>query len=70
MFYAGINWSDTHHDALVIDEIGRQVNAQLRVAHSPEGLEKLYTFLDTIVGSAGKENLACIRLIPAFGESC
>jgi len=60
MFYAGIDWSDTHHDALVIDETGRQVNAPLRVAHSPQGLEKLHAFLETIVGSTGKENLACI----------
>lgn len=60
MFYAGIDWSDTHHDVLVIDEAGRQVNAPIRVVHSPDGLEKLHAFLETIVGSASKENLACI----------
>ncbi|MFL5661898.1 MAG: IS110 family transposase [Ktedonobacteraceae bacterium] len=60
MFYAGIDWSDTHHDALVIDDAGRQVNAPLRVAHSPEGMDKLHAFLESIAGPAGKENMACI----------
>ncbi|WP_236064760.1 IS110 family transposase [Reticulibacter mediterranei] len=60
MFYAGIDWSDTHHDALVIDEAGRQVKTPSRVTHSPDGLEKLHAFLETIVGSTDKENLACI----------
>ena len=60
MFYVGIDWSDTHHDALVLDEAGRQVNAPIRVAHSSDGLQKLHAFLEAIVGSTGKENLACI----------
>ncbi len=60
MFYAGIDWSDTHHDALVIDEAGRQVHAPIRVIHSLEGLEKLHAFLEAIIGFTGKENLACI----------
>ncbi|MFL5706781.1 MAG: IS110 family transposase [Ktedonobacteraceae bacterium] len=60
MFYAGIDWSDTHHDALVIDDAGRQVNAPLRVAHSPQGMDKLHAFLESIAGPAGKENMACI----------
>ena len=60
MFYVGIDLSDTHHDALVIDDAGRQVNAPIRVAHSPDGLDKLHAFLESIVGPAGKENMACI----------
>ncbi len=60
MFYAGIDWSDTHHDALVIDDAGRQVNAPIRVAHSPDGLKKLHAYLEAIASSSGKENLACI----------
>ena len=27
MWYAGIDWANDHHDALVIDETGRQVGA-------------------------------------------
>lgn len=60
MFYAGIDWSDTHHDALVIDDAGRQVNVPIRVAHSPDGLHKLHAFLESIAGLTGKENMACI----------
>lgn len=60
MFYAGIDWSDTHHDALVIDDAGQQVNAPIRVAHSPGGLDKLHAFLQNIAGPTGKENMACI----------
>jgi transposase len=60
MFCAGIDWSDTHHEAVVIDDAGRQVNAPIRVAHSPDGLGKLHAFLEGIVGPAGKENMACI----------
>jgi len=50
MFYAGIDWSDTHHDALVIDDAGRPVNVPIRVAHSPDGLHKLHAFLESIAG--------------------
>ena len=60
MFYAGIDWSDTHHDVLVIDDAGRQVKAPLRVNHTPEGLEELHLFLEAITGPGGKEDMACI----------
>jgi transposase len=60
MFYAGIDWSDTHHDVLVIDDAGRQVKAPLRVNHTPEGLEELHLFLEAITGPGGKEHMACI----------
>jgi transposase len=60
MFSAGIDWSDTHHDVLVIDEAGRPVNAPLRVAHSPDGLDQLHAFLQRIAGPADSENMACI----------
>jgi transposase len=59
MWYAGIDWADTHHDALVIDEKGRQVGS-LRVDHSPQGMSKLNTFLEHILGTAPKEQMACI----------
>jgi transposase len=59
MWYAGIDWADTHHDALVIDEKGRQV-ASLRVDHSSQGMSKLNTFLEQIIGSHPKDQMACI----------
>ncbi len=59
MWYAGIDWADQHHDALVIDEKGRQVGT-LRINHNPEGMSKLDTFLQKIIGDAPKEEMACI----------
>ncbi len=59
MWYAGIDWANDHHDALVVDEKGRQVGS-LRVEHSPQGLSRLNTFLEQISGSESKEQMACI----------
>src|SRR6266705_4579211 len=57
MWYAGIDWADTHHVALVIDETGQQVSS-LRVTHTPEGVSQLISFLSSIAPS--KEQMACI----------
>jgi transposase len=59
MWYAGIDWANDHHDALVIDEQGRQVGS-LRVDHTSQGLAKLNTFLEQIIGSMSKDQMACI----------
>jgi transposase len=59
MWYVGIDWADQHHDALVIDEKGHQVGS-LRVDHNPQGLTKLNTFLQQIIGTEPKEQMACI----------
>ncbi len=59
MWYVGIDWANDHHDALVIDEKGRQVGS-LRVDHRPQGLSKLNTFLEQIIGSESKDQMACI----------
>jgi transposase len=59
MWYAGIDWANDHHDALVIDEKGSQVGS-LRVDHTPQGLSRLNTFLEQIVGAESKEQMACI----------
>src|SRR5437763_4139144 len=58
-WYAGIDWANDHHDALVVDEQGRQVGS-LRVDHSPQGMSKLNTFLQQIIGWESKEQMACI----------
>jgi len=44
---------------LVIDEKGHQVGS-LRIDHSPQGLARLNTFLQQIIGSESKEPMACI----------
>ncbi len=62
MWYAGIDWADTHHDALVIDEKGHQIGS-LRVDHTPQGMSKLTTFLEQIIGTAPKEQMACIIVL-------
>src|SRR3989454_9064578 len=59
MWYAGVDWADQHHDALVINEQGQQVGS-IRVDHSLQGFAKLDTFLMQIIGSASKEQMACI----------
>src|SRR5216683_520658 len=45
--------------ALVINEQGRQVGS-LRVDHTPQGITRLNTFLEQIVGAESKEQMACI----------
>src|SRR5439155_9238834 len=59
MWYAGVDWADQHHDALVINEQGQQVGS-IRVDHSLQGFAKLTTFLQQIIGSEPKEQMACI----------
>lgn len=56
MWYAGLDWADSHHDVVVIDDGGRQV-ASRRVAHSAEGLAELTAFLRQI---GPLDQIACI----------
>jgi transposase len=57
MWYVGLDWADTHHDVVVLDEAGRRVGSR-RFAHSHEGLHELKAFLLGI--AASPEHLACI----------
>src|SRR5258708_1978534 len=57
MWYVGLDWADTHHDLVVLDEAGRRAGSR-HVAHSQEGLEELKQFLLTITPDL--EELACI----------
>jgi transposase len=59
MYYAGIDWADQKHDALVLDETGRKLGS-LRVTHSPEGLAKLDAWLAQLLGGESREHMACI----------
>ena len=55
MWYAGIDWANEHHDALVIDEQGRQVGT-LRIEHSPQGMSKLKAFWSRSVARSRKNS--------------
>lgn len=59
MWYAGLDWADTHHDVVVIDEAGHHL-ASKRVEHTKAGLETLVQFLEGISGPTQKEQVACI----------
>jgi transposase len=59
-WYAGIDWADQHHDAVVIDEDGKRV-ATRRVPHTAAGLAQLTAFLQGVGDvAAHPEHLACI----------
>ena len=57
MWYVGLDWADTHHDVMVLDEAGRRVGSR-RFAHSHEGLNELKEFVLGI--AASPDQLACI----------
>jgi transposase len=57
MWYVGLDWADTHHDVVVLDEAGHRV-ASRRFAHSHDGLNELKQFLLNI--AAVPDHLACI----------
>jgi len=57
MWYVGLDWSDTHHDVVVLDEAGHRVGKE-RFAHSYQGLERWNHFLLSV--ASDPEQLACI----------
>src|SRR5689334_11647809 len=60
MWYAGIDWADTHHDLVVIAASGTRL-AQRRFAHTATGLADLIAFLKGIGDVADHpEQLACL----------
>ena len=59
MHFCGFDWANDHPDAVSIDEHGRQLGS-LRVAHSPEGLSQLDSYLERRAGTGGREQIACI----------
>ena len=58
MWFCGIDWADEHHEALTIDDQGRQVGS-IRVVHTPEGLSQLDAYLQRMVGAGGRSQIAC-----------
>jgi transposase len=66
MWDAGIDWADTHHEVVVLDEPGQRVAAR-RVAHRPEGFAQLIAFLlETVAAAptAPPPELACLIETP------
>jgi len=60
MWFAGIDWADTHHDVVVIDEGAKRLAAR-RFAHTASGIADLIAFLKAIGDVASHpEHLACI----------
>lgn len=60
MWFAGIDWADTHHDVVVIDQAAKRL-ATHRFAHTASGIADLITFLKSIGDvAAHPEHLACI----------
>jgi transposase len=57
LLFAGIDWSDDHHDVVAYGNDGAKV-AAFRVAHSAEGLEELCRKLSALEGSP--QSVACI----------
>jgi transposase len=59
MKFCGIDWANDHHDALSIDEQGRQLGS-IRVAHTPERLQQLHEYLQKIADGQSQEQVACV----------
>jgi transposase len=68
MWFVGIDWSQRHHDCVVLDRDGRRVG-RIRVAHSAEGIAQLCAWLREQARLAGEtapeapadpEHLLCV----------
>ena len=59
MWFTGIDWADTHHDIVIIEESGQKLTS-FRVAHTAAGLAELTNQLEAICGSDNKAAMACI----------
>jgi hypothetical protein len=65
LWYAGIDWADTHHDVVILNADGQRV-AATQVAHSADGIEQLPMLLLATIqrGAASQEpdpeQMACI----------
>src|SRR5258708_14503746 len=60
MWFAGIDWADDHHDAVVLTDQGQQLGA-LRVPHTAEGLDHLTRFLHGGASASGAaEPVVCV----------
>ena len=60
MIFAGIDWSESHHDVCVMDEAG-QVLGRRRVAHSVQGIADLHDLVASHAAS-GRQVAVCIEI--------
>jgi hypothetical protein len=61
MWFTGIDWADTHHDIVILEESGQKLTS-FRVPHTPEGLAELTSRLEAVCGPGNKAAMACIIL--------
>jgi transposase len=59
MWFTGIDWADTHHDIVIIEERGQKLTS-FRVTHTASGLTELTSRLEAVCGPGNKEAMACI----------
>lgn len=59
MWFTGIDWADTHHDIVIIEESGQKLTS-FRVTHNPQGLAELTSRLESVCGAGNKATMACI----------
>jgi transposase len=59
-WFTGIDWADTHHDSVIIDQQGHLVGKPFRVDHSPKGLDTLIERLKSVLGQSPPEAMACV----------
>lgn len=59
MWFTGIDWADTHHDIVIIEESGKKLTS-FRIAHTSVGLTEMTSRLEAVCGSNNKAAMACI----------
>lgn len=57
MWYVGLDWADTHHDMVVLDEAGHRVGSR-RFAHTHDGVNDLKHFL--LSRATSPDQLVCV----------
>src|SRR5260221_401599 len=67
MWFAGIDWADDHHDAVVLTDQGQLLGA-LRVPHTAEGLDHLTRFLRGGASTSGAAELDQLTQVLAQGH--
>ncbi len=59
-WFTGIDWADSHHDIVILDQAGHLVGKHFRVDHSPQGLDQLIEHLKQVLGQQPTEAMACL----------
>lgn len=59
MWFTGIDWADTHHDIVVLAETGDEC-LQLRIDHTPAGVNELIIRLRELTGPDHLHEMVCV----------